>query len=275
MKLTTTIAAIFAISCSAAALAQCSAGKAKDGEAKAAMAGDKATCAKSCAEKAKAAGQCSGAPKMVYKVGDESTCCDKTAAEMAKKAGKPIVYVVAGKEYNDKGEAMTAWRDALETYVDGMTTVRFAVGGETMSCPMAAESAAKEKNAKVQYRVASMTFENKEDAEKAAKAAAEAAEAVSMKMVVDGKEVACDKQTEKSCGAKGAKAAGHTCHKDAKDAGTAEKGEPSEFIVGDYKTTCPIDARVHLAQARIDAALKALENSGGKVDASTGGSDRG
>jgi hypothetical protein len=274
MKLITTLAAILAISCSASAIAQCGGAKAKDGEAKAVKAGDKAGCAKSCADKAKVAGECTGAPKMVYKIGDETTCCDKTAAEMAKKAEKPIVYVVAGKDYSDQVEAMTAWRDALETYVDGMTTVRFAVGSETLTCPMAAESVAKEKNAKVAYRVASMTFESKEDAEKAAKAAAEAAETVSMKMVVDGKEVKCDKTAEKAC-SKGAKTSGATCHKDGKDAKAAEKGEPSEFIVGEYKTKCPIDARVHLAQARIEAAMKALEQSGGKADASANSNDRG
>ncbi len=275
MKLITTIAAVLAISCSATALAQCSgAAKAKDGDATVTKTGDKASCSKTC-DKSKTAGTCSGAPKMVYKVGDESTCCEKTAGEMAKKAEKQIVYVVAGKDYADKNEAMTAYRDALETYVDGMATVRFAVGSETMSCPVSAEAAAKEKNTKVTYRVASMSFENKDEAEKAAKAATEAAEAVSMKMVVDGKEVKCDKAGEKGCCAKGEKTAGATCHKDAKDAKTAEKGQPSEFIVGDYTTKCPVDARVHLAQARIEAALKALEKSGGKADASTSSDDRG
>lgn len=281
--LATTWAVVFAMCCGASALAQCSA-KAKDGEAKAA--GDKAACAKTCGDKAAAkgccagkatAGQCGDAPKLVYKVGDETTCCPKTAAEMAKKNDAKIVYVLAGKEYTDQTEAMTAYRDALETYLDGATQVRFVVGTEAMSCPISAAAMAKEKNTTVKYRVASVNFDNKDDAEKAAKTASEAAEKVSMKMVVDGKTVTCDKSGEKSCCAKGEKTAakGACPMGGAHETAGQSKAEPSEFIVGDYTTKCPIDARVHLAEARIAAVMKALDQASAKDTTDRTETDRG
>ena len=43
--------------------------------------------------------------KMTYKVGTESTCCSKTAAELAKKSGGNTTYVVGDAECGCNYEA--------------------------------------------------------------------------------------------------------------------------------------------------------------------------
>lgn len=274
MKAMFTTAAFVLAFCSANVLAQCGTKTEGGDTAKVTkVAGDGAKCCagakaagKTCTDKV-AGKTCSdksacGMPKMAIKVGDETTCCPKQAEELAQKnADAKVVYLVSGKEYADKVEAMTAYRDALEAYVPKVTTVAYAVAGETMTCPMSAEKAAKDKSEAMTYRVASYDFDKKDDAEKAAKAGAAAAEAVTMKMVVDGKEVACTKDMEKTCGTK---TAGATCNKDGAKKTADGESKDATYVVGETKTCCPIMARIELAKARINAAMVAIEKAGGK-----------
>lgn len=226
MKMLIGSIAALALACSAYAGGEgCTqAAAAKDG-AKAASCGEKKDgCAKACSGK-------DAMPTMSYKVGDKSACCPNEAKTLAKGDEKAIKYVVAGKEYTDKAEAMKAYGTQLTDYVGTMTTVRFVVGDECVACPMAAGEMAKKSNKQVQFRVASATFDKKEDAEAAAKKAKEAADKVTMKMVADGKEVSCDQ---------------------AKDA----KGV--EYVIGDMKTCCESTAKVELAKAKIKAISNAV-----------------
>ncbi len=195
----------------------------------------------SCGDKSKAAcgGKAlAGMPVMTYRVGDKECCCPKGAAQMAKTDKAEIKYVVAGKAFDDQGEAMTAYADALDKYMGQMMTVKYAVGDDCVACPMEAAELAKKSDGKIKYRLASMTFDSKEQAEKAAKAAREAADKVTMKALVDGKEVDCSKA--KAC---------------------SDKNEKVEYAIGDTKTCCDKQAKVELAKAKIQAALAAIENA--------------
>jgi hypothetical protein len=193
-------------------------------------------------------GKGAGMPVMSFKVGDKATCCPDEAAKLAKTDGKAIKYIVLDKEYAEQPEAMKALSTALSDHFQRITTVQFVVGDQCMQCPMSAMSVAQKNGKKVQYRVASFTFDEKEKADKAVAAAREAAAKISMKVLQDGKEVACNQA--KSCDpTKSCPAAG----------GSKSEAKPVEYVIGETKTCCPLTADVELQRAKILAALAALE----------------
>lgn len=238
------------------------------------MSGKKA----SCQESAKASGGCSAKaaaanegtvkaecevngkkvayemPAMFYMVGDEKTCCDKTAAQMAEKASKPVIYVVGEKKYEDRAEAMTAYAGLLDNYLENNLQVKYAVGDKCVACPMEAASLAKSANGKVQYRLASFTFD---DEAKAKNALEKAKTAISK----TGCSAAC--ATKSGC-----------CKKDAttvasKDSSTAasKDGEKAQCSAGEGKTLAhcckEAEGKVELAKARIDLAMKTIAEVAG------------
>ena len=242
-KLLTTTALMAAFGFAASAWAQCPHSAKQAGKTTA----DKQGCAKTCGDAKKVAagcdkskcGQgCGSVPKLVYKVGDETTCCSKTADKMAKDSGASIKFVVAGKEYSDQGKAYTAYADALETRYEQMTELCYMVDGKCVHCPKEAGAAAKA-GSKVKYCVASVTFDDKADAEAAIARATKAAGEIKMTTTVDGKPYCC----------------AQTAAKVAKDSGKC-----CEYSVGDCKTKCETTARAELAKARIDAFLKAVQS---------------
>ena len=287
------VVAVVAVGLGSAAFAQCPAhqaakdatvaqgGGAAPGSA-ASCHGDKAG-AKGTAASEKCSGALAGMPKMTCKVGDKTTCCPMEADKLAKDSGEKIVYVVAGKEYNDRNEALDAYAKQLNDHLAAFTTVSYAVGEKTMTCPMAASAAAHETKGTVKYAVASYAFASQDDAASAAKAARAAADTVSMKRFVDGKEVCM----------KTANSAGHACHGTSGEGQvepTAAKAAPAagqtyshnenvaakdgtkteavamndgmskcEYVVGDMKTCCAHMAQVQLAVSKIQAAYKAVQ----------------
>lgn len=227
---------------------------AKGQQASAADCKDKKDC---CAGK-----EFAGMPKMGYKVGDKSVCCPQEAAKLAEANKAAVKYVVENKDYDKQADAMEALAGALTSYLDKSTNISFAVGDQCMSCPMSAGELAKKEGKKVQYRVAAYNFETKEAAEKAAASAKEAANKVVMKTLKDGKEVACSSScsndTAKSCPE--AKAAGNAQTASAGQCpSTGAKAEAVEYVVGDQKFTCPLEAKVQFQKARIAAAMAAME----------------
>jgi len=267
------VVVLFALSGSAAALAGCGDEKAGGScGAKATACGDKCTGgAKDAAGKGGCAGEklvAAGMPKMTYIVGDEKTCCPETAAKLAEKnSGAKIQYVLGEKTYADKTEALTAYETALNEYLTTVTTVRYAVGDQCVSCPDAAAKMAADNKQTVKYRVASFTFTDKAKAEEAAKAAKTAADGVKLVSATDakaegktcsaGERKACAAGEAAGCGAKAtAKADGEakSCHGD-KAAGTVAQAEA--------KSCCPGSEKVDLVKARIQAAYAAVEKLGG------------
>lgn len=224
-------ASLCAVLCiSGSAFAQCGGAKATADKA-AGCTGAKVTadkgCEKTCGDKATATkGTCNG-PKVTYKVGDKETCCSKEASELlAKNENASVRYVVAGKEYTERSEALQAYTAALEQYRDQMTQVRFAVGTECYGCPIEAKTAADKAHGQVKYRVASYNYGSQEQAAKAATAAKEAMNGVKMVYVVDGKEFCCDKMAKTACD-KGT-AAGATCHGAGEAKATAAAGSEAK-----------------------------------------------
>lgn len=239
--------------------------KAKSAAKTGCCAKDKNASLASCSDKK--AGACkdvAGMPTMSYKVGDKCLCCPKEALETAKADGKSIKFVVAGKEFDGEADAMKAYAAALETFLAKSTTVSYAVGDEAMQCPMSAESVAQKSGKKVQYRLASYNFEDAAKAEKAAKAAREAADKVSMKVLVDGKEVEAPKSG--CCGSKATTVAKSTST-DGKAGACDGKtdvacaGKSTEYVIGDQKFTCSLQANVELQKARIAAAMMVMEKA--------------
>jgi len=197
-----------------------------------------------CSAKGKAAQQALAAdtPTLHYKVGDKTTCCPKEAEKLAEADEGQIRFVLGEKEFASRSEAMSAWQAALEQYLARLQTVRYAVGDQCVACPTAAQTLAKESGGKVKFRVASYAFAERDKAEAAAKAAQEVAEKVQLTCVVDGQKYTCEKE------------AGQACEK---------TGKKCEFLVGQTKTSCPVSAKVELAKARIEAALKVIAEYAG------------
>ncbi len=171
-----------------------------------------------------AAGQCpieaamAKLPAIAYKVGDESACCANSAAAMAKKAGKPIQYVVVDKSFDSEQTAFTSLVEQTEKYVTDFTTPCKCevsgvtkIAGKTCACPVtSAETAALIKTA---------------------------TDAVAMTYVVG----------EKSC----------ECPVEAKEL-ASKSGEKTTFVVSGEKTECEMTARLNLARAKYKAAVEAL-----------------
>lgn len=174
-------------------------------------------------------------PTMTYRVGDETTGCAKSAAEMAEKAGKPLQYVVGEKTFEKEGEAVAKLTSLLEEELKAMQSVQYSVGGECSRCPVTAKSMAKKAGSKMMYRVAGVDFAEKEDADKTVKLVSEAVTKVKMAYKVDGKTFHCDK------------AAGAKCNK---------SGKKMTYVVGEEETPCQTSAKRMQAEAKIRKAVE-------------------
>lgn len=251
---------VLALSLASTAWAQCDKPKATAGGDTARTAGqkDSSGCAAKCAAgKADCcqegcpgkAALATGMPLMKYKLGDQVLCCPEKARKAADGQEASLRYVVGETEYNDQAEALKAYQTVLETHLERMTTVQYAVGDKCVGCPSAAQALARECGDPVKFRVASFTFGDRTEADRAAKAAHAAAEKVTMKQVVDGKEYTCAESAKRSCGAQVA---------------DGENKKDCEYQVGDLKTRCKINASVELAKARIQAAHQAIAEVAGQ-----------
>lgn len=230
----------------------------------------KSDCAKKCAAVAKASCEVGGKkveydmPALVYKVGDVETPCEKTALETAKGDEKAIKFIVAGKSYDTKSEAMTAYAETLDKYLnDQVLAVRYTVGDESVACPMTAREMASKSHTKVQYRVASFTFEDQEKADRALAAA---------KKAVNGG--GCAKTCCKSAAAKTASAEKKSCgekvtevaQQDSKSGcGSAKATEVAQKDGESKSIGCCKEAagKVDVARAKIENAIKAIAEVAG------------
>lgn len=226
-------------------------------EAKAACSkGDKAKCA----EAGLANPNCCGSdviakykldvPAMKYKVGDKTVCCPGEATELVKATkDAKMMYVVGEKSYECEMEAKKAYATELNSYLDNMMSVKYAVGDECTHCPMTAKDMAKKCGKDVKYRVSAFDFNNQESADEAVKHAKTAVEKVHLVNRVGDKETTC-------------------CQTAAKMA--KEEGKPVEYCVGKTKTECEVTAGVNLALAKIEAAVAALAKDAAPASANAG-----
>jgi len=216
-------------------------------------AGDQAPCSKKCAKKtatlvkddADGHGGCpvekkvqtvlASLPSMKYRVGDDTTCCSKSASEMAEKTGKPLQYVVGDQTYGSEEEAMAALTKSLEKEAESMASMQFAAGGKCYGCPMSAKDAAKKAGGKVVYRVGGVDFEDKAKAESAVKLVSEKVASLKMSYKVGDSSFCCDKM-----------------------AGSAAKkaGKKMLYVVDGEETPCAKTAQLKLVQAKIRTIIE-------------------
>ncbi len=157
-------------------------------------------------------------PAMTYKVGDESVCCSKSAAALAEKNDKPVMFVVGEKTFDSETEAYTALVESTEAFVEkfitpskceasGMTSI----AGSSCGCPV--EAGKKSEMVKAAIKDIKMTY-------------------------VVG---------ETKC----------SCPNEAKSL-AAKTDEKTTYVVDGKESCCNLEARLNLAKAKYAAAVKAL-----------------
>ena len=168
-------------------------------------------------------------PKMTYKVGEEMTCCDKSAAALAEKSEKPIHFVVGEKTFESKDKAYVSLVETTEAFVTKFTTAckceksgKTTIAGKSCSCPVDAGKKAELvtnaiKDMKVTYKV--------------------------------GEETTC-------------------CDKSASEL-AKKSGEKMTYVVAGKETCCSLEARLNLAHAKYAAAVKALASAETKAAPAT------
>ncbi len=169
-------------------------------------------------------------PTMKYRVNGEVTGCSKGAESMAKKAGKPIEFLVGEDVLTDRGEAMVMLTALLDKEAETLQGMQFVAGGKCHRCPVTAKSVAQKPKTTLAYRVGGVDFQKKEDAEKAIASIHGALAAVRMEYKVDGKTYGCSKT------------AGAKCKK---------AGKKLTYVVGDEETCCQATAKLKLAETKV------------------------
>lgn len=215
---------------------------AADGAASDIVAADgKKTCnSKTCADKLvstdAATGVCPAAcavqtamaklPKMTFLVGDQEICCSKSAAALAKTAEEPIQYKVGDETFESQEKAFTTLVTKTEAMVAAFTT--------PSTCKISGKTTIAGKSSQCSVEAGTM-----------AKKVQEATQLVSMKYKV-GKE---------TC----------TCPNSAK-ALAKKAGVTPTYVVNGTETPCEMTARLTLARAKYEAAVKALASTAEAAD---------
>lgn len=180
---------------------------------------------------------------MLYDVAGERMGCPKSAVALAAEKNCAVKYVVDGKVYEDKAEALNAEVAVLDAYLKDALSLKYAVGEEMTSCPKAAEAMAKKNGEQVCYRLTGYKFKSQEDAEKAAKLARLAAETINIKIMV-GEETF-------DCPMKAAEAA-------------KQCGKEVDYCIGTMRTTSESAAKIQLEIEKIKTAVDKIEECCGQ-----------
>lgn len=174
-------------------------------------------------------------PSMKYRVGAETTCCSKTAGEMAKKTGESMKFVVGEEAFETEDAATAKLASLLDKELESLAAVQYSVNGECGRCPVTAKEQAKKQSATVAYKVAGFEFAEQEKAEKVAKLVSEAIAGVKLSYKVGDEKFCCDKMA-------GAK--------------SKETGKSMTYVVGDEETPCSKSAQLKLTEAKIRKAVE-------------------
>ncbi len=168
-------------------------------------------------------------PNITYAVGEEKTCCVKTATKLAQEQAVEIVYLVGKEKFTDAGKAKLALVSATEKYVDGFANPNVCkVSGTTT--------------------IAGQKTECSKTAAKLAGLMTEAMKSVHLTYVVGEETCACP-------------------HAAASLAESS--GKPKLFVVGKEKTKCEVTARLNLARAKYRAMVEALAKAENETKAVT------
>lgn len=185
-----------------------------------------------------------GLPHIEFRIGEKTTSCGESAKHMAASSKESIIYVVAEKTFESKGEAITQLTSLLEKEVETLKSMQYVAAGGCGSCPHSAKSAAKKVGGKVTYRVAGVDFADKATAQAVLASFPGIVESVKMEYKVDGKKYGCSKT------------AGAKCKK---------AGKEMTYVIGTQETNCQTTAKMmlmetlvrKLVETAVDAQIKA------------------
>ena len=169
-------------------------------------------------------------PAMKYRVNGEVTGCSKSAESMAKKADKPIEFLVGEDVLTDRGEATARLTALLDKEAETLQSLQFVAGGKCHRCPMTAKSVAVSTKTALAYRVGGVDFKKKEDAEKALASVRDALASVRMEYKVDGKTYGCSKSAGAKC---------------------KEAGKKMRYVIGEDETGFQTTAKLKLAERKV------------------------
>ncbi|TWU01926.1 hypothetical protein [Neorhodopirellula pilleata] len=203
--------------------------------------GEKTCNSKTCADKLVStnakSGECPSAcavqtamaklPKMTFLVGDQETCCSESAAALAKSAEQPIQYKVGDDTFKTEKEAFTTLVTKTEAMVAAFTT--------PSTCQVSGKTTIAGKSCQCPVEAGTL-----------AKKVEEATQLVSMKYKVG----------EETC----------SCPNSAK-AMAKEAGVTPTYVVNGTETHCEMTARLTLARAKYEAAVKALASTNEAAEA--------
>jgi hypothetical protein len=200
-----------------------------------------ATAAKCEAGKCCEGGKCSAAcgaavanakeklPKLVYKVGKETTCCSESAAALAEKSKEAVQFVVANKAYTCKNEAFAALVTETEKFVDSYVAVsKCEASGKTT--------------------VAGKSFDCCVEAGKKAELVQAAVKEVRVSYKVGAEDACCPSSAA---------------------ALAKKHNKPIKYVVNGEATECELTSRLNLATAKYLAAVAALANAEKPAEAAT------
>ncbi len=205
--------------------------------AQAKLAGSKSDWSKKCGQRgglpAHAKAVLASLPKMTYRVGDFETCCSKSASAKAQETKSDIVFVIEGRAYENRGEAIEALVKQLSKQAADMGELKFVAGEQVFRCPVSAEAAAKDAKTTIKYRLAGFDFQDRKVAEKLADKVAESVGGIKMTCKSGGKTIACCKSAKKA-------------------------GKSVTYVVGEEETPCDKTAQLMLAKQVIHTILETV-----------------
>jgi hypothetical protein len=185
--------------------------------------GDK-QCSKESCSKTASTGTCAVSkamadlPQLAFKVGDKELCCEASAGAVAQESNSAVQYLVAKKAYTDKNEAMVALADETEKFVAEFATPH--------TCSVSGNTT-----------VAGTSTSCSVTAGKLASITKAAMSEVTLAYKVGDEQCSCPTQA----------------------ASLAESsGKAKQFVIAGETTSCSVDARIKLARAKYEAAVKAL-----------------
>lgn len=185
--------------------------------------GDKACSKESCSKTAEA-GTCAVTkamaelPQLAFKVGDKELCCEASAGAVAAESNSKIQYLVAKKAYTDKNEAMVALAEETEKFVAEFATPH--------TCSVSGNTT-----------VAGTSTTCSVTAGKLAKITKSAMDEVTLVYKVGDEQCSCPTQAASLA---------------------KSSGKEKQYLIGEETTSCSVDARIKLARAKYEAAVKAL-----------------
>ncbi|OHB76387.1 MAG: hypothetical protein A2W31_09705 [Planctomycetes bacterium RBG_16_64_10] len=157
-------------------------------------------------------------PKIVYHVGDETTCCSKTAAALAEKSHATVRYAVDQQVFDNERTALVALVEATEKFVDEFATPHpctdsgtITIAGQSCHCPV--------------------------EARQTAKLVKDASDQVRMTYLVGAETCHCPNEAEQRA---------------------KQTGATTVYVVNGEKIKCRYNARLKLAHAKYRASVEAL-----------------